>query len=125
MKERERRNTSKIFLGPVEGLSFCTGGFTGSLATPPGQSVTTTSSLVFTSSRVGLVVRVVGGGKLDLDLGEVQVWEHENNLFSKVLEAVPIVTPHFIEIGLRSLILLNGLFLRLPYMLKECSHFRL
>ena len=63
--------------------------------------------------------------KLDLDLGEVQVWEHKDNLFSKVFKTVHIVTPHFIEVGLRSLILLNGLFFHLSHMLMECSHLRL
>ena len=65
------------------------------------------------------------GIELDLDLGEVQVWEHEDSLFAEVLKLVPIVTPHFIEIRLGYLVLLNGLFLHFVHIFMERSHLRL
>lgn len=58
------------------------------------------------------------GTKLHMDLGEVHIWEHEDSLIMKIFEPVPIVTPHFIEIGLGHLELLNGLLLYLG----EVSH---
>lgn len=65
------------------------------------------------------------GSKPDLDLGEVQVWEHDDNLFAEVLKPVPIVTPNFIEIELGSLVLLDGLLPHFFHVLMEGNHFQL
>ena len=64
------------------------------------------------------------GSQVDLDLREVQVWEHEDGLFMEVLKLVPVITLHFIEIRLGSLILFNGLFSRFFHVLMKCSHFK-
>lgn len=64
------------------------------------------------------------GIELDLDQGEVQVWEQKDSLLTKVLKVIPLITSHFIKIGLGPLILLNGLLLHLLYILMQHYHLR-